>query len=172
MLTLDPTQVKGFDGRRIDVRGLDEFVAERLDGSECVPLERLLQAANRWEPDESLLLICQSGARSQQAHDSLSKAGFSSLQVLSGGLDACRKIGLDLITERATLPIIRQVLITAGSLVLLSLGLGATLSPWFYAIAWFVAAGLTFSGLSGVCPMAKMLALFPWNRQASCSASS
>jgi rhodanese-related sulfurtransferase len=171
MKTLDPTLVQNFSGRRIDVRGLDEFAAERLDGSECVPLDRLLEAAGRWDPAAPLLLICKMGTRSQQAHDQLSRAGFTDLQVLAGGLDACRKAGLDLISERTPLPLMRQVFIIAGSLLLLGLALGALFSPWFYALAWFVAAGLVLAGVTGFCPLAKTLALMPWNRQASCPAS-
>ena len=59
----------------------------------------------------------------------------------------------------------RQVQIAAGSLALLGVILGATVSPLFYALAGLVGAGLTFAGLTGTCGMARLLQLMPWNRR-------
>jgi hypothetical protein len=58
----------------------------------------------------------------------------------------------------------RQVQITAGSLVLLGVALGALVSPWLYAVAAFVGAGLVFAGVTGTCGMARLLRLMPSNR--------
>ena len=58
----------------------------------------------------------------------------------------------------------RQVQIVAGSLVLLGVVLGTTVSPLFLLLSGFVGAGLVFAGLSGWCGMAQLLALAPWNR--------
>jgi hypothetical protein len=44
---------------------------------------------------------------------------------------------------------------------------GLTLSlihPLFSLIAWFAAGSLVVAGITGFCPMAKMLAVAPWNR--------
>ena len=45
----------------------------------------------------------------------------------------------------------------AGSFVLVSLGLGLTLSPWFLAFTAFVGLNLLQSGFSGWCPMMTFL---------------
>ena len=61
--------------------------------------------------------------------------------------------------------IMRQVQITAGSLVLLGVILGTWVAPAFYGLSAFVGAGLMFAGISGWCGMAKILAVMPWNRR-------
>ena len=58
----------------------------------------------------------------------------------------------------------RPVMITAGSLVLLGVALGAVVHPGWLGLSGFVGAGLVFAGASGWCGMAKLLALMPWNR--------
>jgi hypothetical protein len=37
-------------------------------------------------------------------------------------------------------------------------------SPWFLAAIGAVAAGLLFSGLTGICALATVLSRMPWNR--------
>ncbi|MGZ5850661.1 MAG: YgaP family membrane protein [Methyloceanibacter sp.] len=59
----------------------------------------------------------------------------------------------------------RQVMITAGSLVLIGVLLGVFVRPEFYALSGFIRAGLVFASVSGFCGMAKVLVLMPWNRQ-------
>ena len=58
----------------------------------------------------------------------------------------------------------RQVQITAGSLVLIGLLAGVLASPWALILSGFVGAGLVFAGASGWCGMAVLLARMPWNR--------
>ena len=45
----------------------------------------------------------------------------------------------------------------AGALVLLSVGLGLTVSPWFFAFTAFVGLNLLQSGLTHWCPMMSIL---------------
>jgi len=45
----------------------------------------------------------------------------------------------------------------AGTLILLSLGLGLTVSPWFFAFTAFVGLNLLQSGLTHWCPMMSIL---------------
>ena len=61
-------------------------------------------------------------------------------------------------------PLVRQVQIAAGSLVVVGVALGALASPWFLLLAGVVGAGLVFSGVSGTCAMAAVLARLPHNR--------
>jgi len=65
--------------------------------------------------------------------------------------------------KKAGIPVMRQVQITAGSLVVLGVALAAV-SPWFLALSAFVGCGLVFAGATGWCGMAKLLALMPWNK--------
>jgi hypothetical protein len=61
----------------------------------------------------------------------------------------------------------RQVQIVAGSMVVLGVVLGAVVAPAFYGLAGFVGAGLAHAGVTGNCPMARALAVMPWNRRAA-----
>jgi predicted branched-subunit amino acid permease len=61
----------------------------------------------------------------------------------------------------APLPIVRQVQIVAGSLIVAGAALGAYVHPGFHALSAFVGAGLVFAGASGRCGMANLLALLP-----------
>ena len=45
----------------------------------------------------------------------------------------------------------------AGTFVLLSVALGLTVAPWFFAFTAFVGLNLLQSGLSGWCPMMSFL---------------
>lgn len=166
--------------RLVDVRGLDEFAAMHVEGAVCTPLPRLLDAASTWPPDEEVLLICHSGQRAREAAVQLAEAGFERLSVVEGGTQACAKAGVPVVRGKKRIPIQRQVMIIAGLLVLAGLSL-AYLHPAFVAVSWFVSAGLVFAGTSGICPMARVLAMAPWNKTdtgkgagqagASCSAA-
>lgn len=45
----------------------------------------------------------------------------------------------------------------AGTFILLSVGLGLTVSPWFFAFTAFVGLNLLQSGPTGWCPMMAIL---------------
>lgn len=167
MKTISADQLSTWNGRIIDVRNLNEFAAERLPGAECVPLGTLEVASRQWRRDEPLLVMCKSGMRSRQGYDQLAAAGFTNLTMLTGGIEACKKAGVNVVVLRKTIPIIRQVMIGAGSLLLLGLALGS-LDSRFLLITWFVALGLAFAGLTGYCPMARLLEAMPWNKTPEC----
>lgn len=61
----------------------------------------------------------------------------------------------------------RQVQITAGSLVLTGVLLGLFVAPGFFGLSAFVGAGLIFAGVTGWCGMANLLRVMPWNRRAA-----
>ena len=71
---------------------------------------------------------------------------------------------------KAPLPIVRQVMIAAGAMLVAFTALAATVSPWFLAGTGFVGTGLFMAGLTGFCPMATLLAKMPWNRASSAPA--
>lgn len=86
--------------------------------------------------------------------------------MLEGGIDAWKAAGLE-VEQDPTQPLElqRQVMIAAGSLVLLGVLLGYALSPWLFLLSGFVGAGLIFAGISGFCGMALLLQRMPWNRR-------
>jgi rhodanese-related sulfurtransferase len=147
----------------IDVREPVEYASGHIAGSLNVPLARLAEAEL---PTGPLVLVCQSGNRSARGVQLLREQGHP-LPVgdLAGGLPSWQQAGLPLRKLRnAPLPLMRQVQITAGSLVLLGLILSHMVAPAWILLTWFVGAGLVFAGVSGFCGMARLLALMPWNR--------
>ena len=150
----------------IDVREPMEYATGHIPGSLNVPLTRLTKTDL---PPGPLVLVCQSGNRSQQALAKLIQQGHSyPLTELEGGIPAWQQAGLSMRKlPNAPLPLMRQVQIAAGSLVLLGLILSHTVAPAWILLTWFVGAGLTFAGISGFCGMARLLALMPWNKVAT-----
>ncbi len=147
----------------IDVREPMEYAGGHIAGSLNVPLSRLAQADL---PQGPLVLVCQSGNRSRQGCNQLLQSGHTDpLAELAGGIPAWQQAGLPLRRlQNAPMPLMRQVQIAAGSLVLLGLILSKTVAPAWIALTWFVGAGLVFAGVSGFCGMARLLAAMPWNR--------
>ncbi len=164
-------EVCSWKGRIVDVRGFDEFATERLPKAECVPLDRVPTAAAQWAQDEALLVMCKMGMRSAQAAEQLEQLGFKNVHMVEGGIEACKKAGVEVLRSKGRIPVFRQVLLGAGVLLLAGLIL-ARINPWFLVIDWFVACGLTMAGLTGFCPMAKILERMPWNRTGTCGTAS
>ena len=147
----------------VDVRQPMEVAGGRIPGSRCIPLDRIKRAEL---PEGDLVLVCQSGNRSAQAA-ALVRRRWPGRTVLDleGGLEAWQQAGLPVERQAgAPLPLMRQVQIAAGTLVLLGLIGSQMLAPAWIALSWFVGAGLVFAGISGVCGMARLLAMMPWNR--------
>lgn len=157
--------------RLIDVRQYPEYAAGHIAGSELVPLDRLVKEAAAWDRSTPLLLICRSGRRAEQARVQLSRLGFTSLEVLEGGVEAWAAQGRPLERiERRPWSLERQVRFVAGSLVLLTLLAAYMLSRWFLLGTAFVGAGLVFAGATDICMMATLLGRLPWNRpRTSCN---
>jgi rhodanese-related sulfurtransferase len=147
----------------IDVREPMEYASGHIAGSLNVPLARLHQADL---PQGPLVLVCQSGNRSAKGVRTLLERGTSHpISDLEGGLPSWQQAGLPVRRlANAPLPLMRQVQIAAGSLVLLGLILSHVAGPAWILLSWFVGAGLVFAGVSGFCGMARLLALMPWNR--------
>jgi len=173
MKIMQPCELNNWKERLVDVREPDEFARERLDVDHCenVPLSRLAQTSASWDRSLPILVICKSGVRSRQAAGQLENLGFQHVATLEGGLQACRSAGLPVITTKAPLPIMRQVMIGASIVLLAGLSF-SLLYPAFIALTWFSASMLMFAGITGVCPMARILAHMPWNQTkqtASCT---
>lgn len=153
----------------VDVREADERVRAHVPGSLHLPLSRLEQAEPALQGGMPVIFHCASGARTAQNAARLgARAGSGRAFVVEGGMAALRQAGLAVTEDRsAPLPLMRQVQIAAGSLVLAGVLLGALVAPVFYGMAGFVGAGLVFAGVSGFCGMANLLALMPWNRRAA-----
>lgn len=154
----------------IDVREDFEHVAERIEGAHHAALSKFDPHAIRAQHgDKRIVFHCRSGKRSAEAAGRFHSAGVTNGEPalhLPGGIEAWKAAGRAVHRPKAgpTIDVMRQVQMTAGSLVLLGVVLGAVVSPWFSALSGFVGAGLVFAGASGWCGMAKLLRRMPWNR--------
>lgn len=148
----------------IDVREPGEHAREHIAGARLLPLDRLDASALGSDSARRIVLHCASGTRSARGARILSEAGID-VAHLSGGLPGWKQAGLPVVENRAApLPIMRQVQIVAGSLVVAGAALGAFVHPGFYALSAFVGAGLVFAGATGFCGMAALLGRLPYNR--------
>ncbi|EXI91597.1 MAG: Inner membrane protein YgaP [Candidatus Accumulibacter sp. BA-94] len=82
----------------VDVRDSNEYVAGHLIDSRNIPSASLAERAGELEPfkDKPIILICQSGTRSQAACATLAKLGFARVHNLEGGIAAWSEAGLPL----------------------------------------------------------------------------
>jgi rhodanese-related sulfurtransferase len=151
----------------IDIREADEHAREKIPGARHLPLSKLDEADLAVHQGKPVIFHCKSGARTQANAPRLAGkvAGACDAFVVEGGLDAWRKAGLPVVSDRnQPLELQRQVQIGAGSLVLAGTLLGVFVSPWFFAVPAFVGAGLITAGVTGFCGMARILMRATWNR--------
>lgn len=148
----------------VDVRSEDEFKSGHVPGASCVPLDRIECGKADFPKDKLVVLSCQSGKRSARAHELLRSRGYDNLVEMDGGFSAWAAHGLPVSRIRNTIPVIRQVMLTAGFLVFSGAMLGLAVNPAFLALPIFVGAGLMFAGATGWCGMAYLLERMPWNR--------
>ena len=162
---LSPTEARrlvGAGARLIDIRGRDEFARTRAPGAENCPLDELGQV----DGPEPIVFLCRSGMRTSGNAGKLAACCTGEAYILEGGLDAWKAAGLPVEEDRGQpLELMRQVQIAAGSLVLLGVILGFTVTPVLFGIAAFVGAGLVMAGSTGWCGMARLLMVMPWNRR-------
>lgn len=154
----------------LDVRERDEFEAEHVERSINVPLSHFAAVApgvlNELDERE-VAILCRSGNRAKLALAQIRQLGYAdkvSARVYEGGILEWKRQGKPTVEKRRNhLPILRQVQLAAGLLVLAGTALAALVHPGFLALTGFIGAGLTVAGATGFCGMAVLLAKMPWN---------
>jgi rhodanese-related sulfurtransferase len=155
----------------IDVREKDEFKREHVIGAINIPLSSfeldapaILERLN----DQKILVMCLSGKRASIAFDKIKKMptlNESNYEIYQDGIKGWKHEGkLVTFSGKQSLPIMRQVQICAGSLILLAAVLATTVNPnfWFFTAA--IGAGLVFAGVTGICGLVEIFKLLPWNK--------
>lgn len=149
----------------IDVRSPAEFDSGRIPGSYNIPLDRLDEAAATLAgASRDLVVVCQSGQRSQQAQRQLLAAGAERVHVLDGGLQAWEEAGEQVVRGKPGWGLERQVRLAAGSLVVAGVVGSVTVDESLKYLAGVVGAGLVFAAVTNTCGMAHVLARLPYNR--------
>ena len=74
--------------RIVDVREKDEFVGPlgHIHGAELVPLATVENEAQKWDPQQPLVVVCRSGGRSGKAALVLEAKGFKRVASMRGGM--------------------------------------------------------------------------------------
>jgi len=172
MQSISPAEAKALlaqGAALIDIRERDEYARENIAEAHLLSLSAIENGdrLGPFEPYDTVIFYCQSGARSSQNAQKLAQAvAPAKALLLAGGLNAWKKEGQEILADKSQpLPLMRQVQIAAGALVLAGVLLGYVLHPGFFLLSGFVGAGLLFAGVSGFCGMARLLAVMPWNRR-------
>ncbi|WP_255770620.1 rhodanese-like domain-containing protein [Pseudarthrobacter sulfonivorans] len=152
----------------IDVRSAAEFDAMHIRGSYNVPLPLLSEHTDELASrlGSRVVLVCQSGARAEQARQRLGASGIEGAYVLTGGVPGFAAAGGDVVKGKGRWDLERQVRLAAGSLVVLGLAGGKFVSPKVRTLAGVIGAGLTFSAATNTCAMGKAISAMPWNKAA------
>jgi rhodanese-related sulfurtransferase len=152
----------------VDIREANERAREKIPGAFHMPLSSLDDADFALHQGRPVIFHCKSGARTGANAPRLAAklGGDWEAYVVEGGLDAWKKAGLPVATDRSQpIELQRQVQIVAGSITFIGTMLGLFVAPVYFIIPAFIGAGLVFAGVSGFCGMARVLMLAPWNRR-------
>jgi len=103
--TINPAQARNLVEKGailIDIREPDEHARERIVGARNLPLSKLDQADLAAHQGKQVIFHCKSGARTQMNAPRLASKldGICEAFIVEGGLDAWRKAGLPVATDR------------------------------------------------------------------------
>jgi rhodanese-related sulfurtransferase len=172
---VDPATVQAWlaEGRcqLIDVREADEYAREHIAGAVLHPLSRFNPAALQPKSGQCVVMQCRSGRRSADAAKQALVALGNRAEIynLTGGIEAWKRASLPVETNRQAPPlgVLQQTQFAIGSMVLAGLALGWFVHPVGYLLSAFMGVGLLFAALSGLCPLASLIARMPWNQIAA-----
>lgn len=155
----------------IDVRERDEYEQEHVKHSINVPLSAfttVVPGVLNQLKDKEIVFMCRSGARATQAYEQAQGLGFNdahTYRVYPGGIMAWIEAGREVQKgEKAPLPLMRQMQIIVGTLLVVFASLGTFINPWFSLATIVFGGGLLMAGVTGNCAVASLLAKAPWNR--------
>lgn len=87
---------KGDAIRVIDIRQPAELNSGVIPGAEALPMHTIPLRMNELQQDETLIMVCRSGARSAQACMFLQQQGYDNVYNLRGGMIAWSGSGLEI----------------------------------------------------------------------------
>ena len=153
----------------VDVRSPAEYESAHIAGAINVPLDILTEHATEvaehlgGHPEGSVVLVCQSGARAEQACRRLAATGLTGLPVLTGGTSAYLAGGGPTVRGRNRWALERQVRLVAGGLVAASIA-ASLVYPEARFLAGAIGLGLALAAVTNTCVMGQMLSYLPYNR--------
>lgn len=151
----------------VDIRTPIEFEEVHIPDSKNIPLadlHKFLQELRELAKNQTVVLLCRTTNRVQIAYDYLVNNGINNCRILDGGITRWIADGNAVIRGRKGFSLERQTRLITGLMIMVGVGLGVTLSPWFLLIPTAAGAGLFHAGLTDSCLMGRMLGKFPFNR--------
>ena len=146
----------------VDVRSASEFGSGHVPGAVNIPMDQVNSRLGDLG-SAKLFLICLSGQRAALVARQL-EAIQREAYVVEGGTKAWERAGHPLVRcVKASWSLERQVRLGAGMMILSGLALSVWVGPIWLLLTAFVGAGLTFAGLTDICPMGVLLTKMPWN---------
>ena len=156
------TTLPSSDILMLDVRTKVEYRACHIPHAINIPLDSLVDSLEILSSYKHIYIYCRSGKRSAKACTLMSSIPVET-STIKGGILAWKAAGFRTKEQKTVLPLMRQVMIAAGILVLLGTILALVVDFIWVYLSMFVGAGLLFSGVTGWCGMALLLAKMPWN---------
>lgn len=154
----------------IDVREKSEFNIERIKDSINIPFSHFKQTAaeiiNNLK-DNEIILMCQSGLHAKLALSEIKKFHMTDkvFKIYDGGINGWKAASKEVIYgSTAKLPIMRQMQLGAGLLILSFFALSYFINPNFIYGTLFIGIGLTIAGVTCFCSMIVILQKMPWNK--------
>ncbi len=142
-----------------------EYKEKHIQGVRSVPLDEIASHLSEFKNKETIYVHCRSGNRSRKAIEKLEELGIKAELVnVEGGIMAWDEAGYSTMSLTKKMPLMRQVFLAAGVLVVISHILASMVNGNFILLSLFVGLGLTLSGLTGWCGMALILSKMSWNK--------
>jgi len=148
----------------VDIRSPQEYSRESIGCAENISVDDIYDADIK--SDEIVVLHCQSGNRTNQAASKVAGLNAKEVYLLDGGISAWKQHKQPTVKNlKEPLPLMRQVQIIVGFLVVLGVVLSFVVNPYFSLLSAFVGAGLLVAGLTGFCGLARILMILPYNKK-------
>ncbi|MCB1530501.1 MAG: rhodanese-like domain-containing protein [Rhodospirillales bacterium] len=161
----------------IDVREPEEFRTGHILYAHSIPLNRVEELLPQMKipEDKKIVFQCLKGMRGLQACVNAGNLGHlkgrGEIYNLEGGIEGWKAAGFPVVSNdlpspspEGGVPIMRQVHIAVGLLVLLSVIAGYALHAFAFVLAGCVGLGLLLEGVTGWCGMGMVLRRMPWNK--------
>ena len=142
-----------------------EYKEKHIVGVRSLPLDTLENHVAELQKKKTVYIHCRSGNRGRQAIEKLQSLGVTAELVnVEGGMLAWEEAGYEIGSHTKRLPLMQQVFVAAGILIMVGVILTHFVHENFLIIPLAVSLGLLVSGGTGWCGMALLLGRMPWNK--------
>ncbi len=150
----------------LDVREPAEHAAAHIPQATLMPSSRFDVGAVPRDAGIKIVVHCAAGMRASKVCEDLAQCGCQNVYLFRDGVKGWQEAGYEVVgSGRGPLPVIRQVQLVVGTMVLVGTLLGAFVAPTWLIVPGFAGCGLLMAGSTGKCALADVLARMPWNQK-------